>query len=103
MPIRKPISLSVEGYRVTPDLIRRVRSGEWLPDALASDGREADALATRGCYQAFQAVKLSLRAILGGAPATDLAERDFPGMVPRNVRSGGPCRNPGCGPDCGLP
>ncbi len=26
-------SLSIEGYRVTPDLIERVRSGTWNPEA----------------------------------------------------------------------
>ena len=72
-------SLSIEGYRVTPDLIRRVREGGWQPDASASDSREADALAARGYYQAFQAVKESLRSILDGAPAADVAERDFQG------------------------
>lgn len=72
-------SLSIEGYRVTPDLIRRVRQGGWQPDASASDSREADALAARGYYQAFQAVKSSLRDILGGASAADVVERDFQG------------------------
>jgi len=72
-------SLSIEGYRVTPDLIRRVRQGDWQPDLSASDSRESDALAARGYYQAFQAVKDSLRAILGGAAAADVAERDFQG------------------------
>ena len=72
-------SLSIEGYRVTPDLIRRVHEGGWQPDASPSDSRDGDALAARGYYQAFQAVKESLRTILGGASATDVAERDFQG------------------------
>ena len=72
-------SLSIEGYRVTADLIRRVRQGDWQPDASASDGRVSDALAARGYYQAFQAVKESLGTILGGAPAAEVAERDFQG------------------------
>lgn len=30
-------SLSIEGYRVSPELIERVRSGEWDPDENADD------------------------------------------------------------------
>jgi len=72
-------SLSIEGYRVTPELIQRVRVGGWTPDAEAADNKESDALAARGYYQAFQAVKGSLAAILSGKPSADVIEQDFAG------------------------
>jgi hypothetical protein len=62
-------SLSIEGYSVTPELIDRVRQGDWNPQADEQDRQNRDALAARGYWQAFQSVKKSVSAILGGAPA----------------------------------
>jgi len=59
-------SLSIEGYRVNPGLIERVRSGNWNPDDDKADREHADALAARGYYQAFQAVKSSVGKVLQG-------------------------------------
>jgi fido (protein-threonine AMPylation protein) len=50
-------SLSIEGYRVTSDLIERVRAGNWNPEAHAADRESRDALAARGYWQSFQNVK----------------------------------------------
>jgi len=41
-------SLSIEGYRVTPDLIERVRSGTRNPEADAGDRDQRNAMAARG-------------------------------------------------------
>jgi len=60
-------SLSIEGYRVTPELIERVRSGSWNPEAAESDRNDRNALAARGYWQAFQAVQETTRRILQGA------------------------------------
>ena len=57
-------SLSIEGYRLSPDLIHRVRSGTWNPDIDPQDGEHRDALAARGYYQAFEAVKRSVASVL---------------------------------------
>lgn len=57
-------SLSIEGYRVSPELIERVRSGNWNPDSIEDDRAYRDALAARGYYQAFQAVKRSVFRVL---------------------------------------
>ena len=63
-------SLSMEGYRVTPDLIERVRSGNWDPDSWADDWRGRDALAARGYWQAFQLVRDAVSEVMaGGSPA----------------------------------
>ncbi|RWM09173.1 Fic family protein [Mesorhizobium sp.] len=57
-------SLSIEGYRVSPELIDRLRSGNWNPDGDPQDGEHRDALAARGYYQAFEAVKRSVGSVL---------------------------------------
>jgi len=59
-------SLSIEGYRVSPALIERVRSGAWKPDDDASGREHSNALAARGYWQAYQAVRKSVRRVLGG-------------------------------------
>jgi len=60
-------SLSIEGYSVTPDLVEQVRAGDWDPENRAQDREQRDALAARGYWQAFQRVKRSVAAVLGGA------------------------------------
>ncbi|MCK0506054.1 Fic family protein [Aromatoleum anaerobium] len=68
-------SLSIEGYRVSADLIERVRSGDWNPED-ARDREHRDALAARGYWQAFQQVKKSVGRILAGKNAGDVAQDD---------------------------
>lgn len=60
-------SLSIEGYRVSTDLIERVKAGIWNPDDEEGDQEHRDAMAARGYWQAFQAVKESIEKILDGA------------------------------------
>lgn len=60
-------SLSIEGYRVTAALIERVRSGAWDPETREKDRRSRDALAARGYWQAFQAVRQTVQEVLEGA------------------------------------
>ncbi|MGH7014834.1 MAG: Fic family protein [Stellaceae bacterium] len=60
-------SLSIEGYRVTPELIERVRSGAWNPAGNEADRKSRDALAARGYWQAFQLVKSNIAEIINGA------------------------------------
>jgi len=59
-------SLSIEGYRVSPDLIERIRRGEWNPDESEDDREHRNALAARGYWQAYQAVRESVRKVLEG-------------------------------------
>lgn len=66
-------SLSIEGYKVSAELIERVRSGDWNPDD-ASDREHRDALAARGYWQAFQKVQESVGRIVGGESAGDVTE-----------------------------
>jgi hypothetical protein len=68
-------SLSIEGYRVSAELIERVRSGDWNPESERDRGHR-DALAARGYWQAFQKVKDSVAGIIKGESAGDVARRD---------------------------
>ena len=69
-------SLSIEGYRVTDELIERVASGDWNPDGDPEHNRTRDALAARGYYQAFQAVKESIGKVLTKDNAGLVVKRD---------------------------
>lgn len=60
-------SLSIERYRVTPELIAKVSSGEWDLQRNEDDRKQRDAMAARGYYQAFLSVKESIIAIMKGA------------------------------------
>lgn len=68
-------SLSIEGYKVTAELIDRVRSVHWNPDDSA-DRDDQDALAARGYWQAFRKVKDTVRRTLQGANAGEAAQAD---------------------------
>ena len=59
-------SLSIEGYQVTPQLIERVRAGAWDPGRHPPDAVQGDALAARGYYESFEAVKRTVADILAG-------------------------------------
>jgi hypothetical protein len=69
-------SLSIEGYRVSEGLIERVRSGGWNPENNRKDKEYSDALAARGYWQAFQAVKESLTKVLSENSAGQVVNND---------------------------
>ncbi len=69
-------SLSIEGYKVTDALIEKVRSGNWDPDSNSSDEQQKNAMAARGYFQAFEAVKRSIIAILEGKNAGQVVDSD---------------------------
>jgi hypothetical protein len=56
-------SLSIEGFQVSAELIERVRNNAWNPDLYPEDFEKRNALAARGYYEAFQAVKKTLHDI----------------------------------------
>jgi hypothetical protein len=60
-------SLSIEGYRVTTDLVERVRFGNWNPDNNEADRQSRDALAARGYWQAFQLVRETVAQVVAGS------------------------------------
>ncbi len=67
-------SLSIEGYRVTRDLIERVRDGKWNPENNKADRNHRDALAARGYYLCFSVVKESLKRVLHGENSGKVAD-----------------------------
>jgi len=69
-------SLSIEGYRVTPKLIERVRSGAWNPDEDEGDREQRNAMAARGYWQAYQAVQKSIGRVLQGKNPGLVADED---------------------------
>lgn len=69
-------SLSIEKYKVTPELIERVRTGTWDAKGNEGDRQQRDAMAAKGYYDAFQAVEESIDRILTGENAGDVADED---------------------------
>jgi hypothetical protein len=69
-------SLSIEGYRVTRDLIERVRSGTWNPESNEDDREQRNAMAARGYWLAFQAVQISVGKVLRGENPGQVADED---------------------------
>jgi hypothetical protein len=59
-------SLSIEGYSVTPEVIEKVRQGNWSPEDDDEDRISRDALAARGYWQAFQLVKTAVQKVIAG-------------------------------------
>ncbi len=60
-------SLSIEGYRVTPELIQKVATGNWNPDSNDSDAEMKNAMAAHGYWLAHNEVKNTIKSILAGA------------------------------------
>ena len=73
-------SLSIEGYRETPELIERARSGNWDPDYNETDRESRDALAARGYWHAFQLVRDSVGEVIG-----EVIGDANPGVLVRNA------------------
>lgn len=69
-------SLSIEGYQVSPELIERVRSGNWNPDQIEADREHRNALAARGYWQAYQVVIESIKQVLKAENAGNVFDDD---------------------------
>lgn len=69
-------SLSIEGYKVTEELIERVASGSWNPELNEVDTMSRDAMAARGYFQARKVVEQSILNVLSGANAGAVTARD---------------------------
>ncbi|WP_020677918.1 Fic family protein [Geopsychrobacter electrodiphilus] len=69
-------SLSIEGYRVTPELIQKVATGDWNPDSNDSDAQMKNAMAAHGYWLAHNEVKATIRSILTGVNPGEAFRRD---------------------------
>jgi fido (protein-threonine AMPylation protein) len=67
-------SLSIEGYRVSAELIEQIKAGIWQPEIHAADRQQRDAMAARGYWQAFQSVKKGVEEVLSGVGSGQVAE-----------------------------
>jgi Fic family protein len=70
-------SLSIEGYQVTPELIEKVRLGEWNPVDSVQDREQVAAMAARGYYETFQRVERNISDILTGASAANIVTENL--------------------------
>jgi len=73
-------SLSIEQYKVSPELIERVKSGNWDVKKNKEDKQQRDAMAARGYWQATQEVRKSIKKILNGknsGKVTDIDHGDW--------------------------
>ncbi|MDR1244147.1 MAG: Fic family protein [Endomicrobium sp.] len=69
-------SLSIEGYKVSDELIEKVKSGKWNPDGNILDAKLQDTMAARGYWQCFQSVKKSASKVLRGENSGYIANKD---------------------------
>jgi hypothetical protein len=69
-------SLSIERYKVTPELIAKVSSGAWNIKENEEDRKQRDAMAARGYYQAFLEVKKTIEVILKGVNSGTQTDQD---------------------------
>ena len=70
-------SLSIEGYRVSKDLIAKIKEGNWNPDNNEIDRDQRNAMAAKGYYNAFIAVKESIRKIFAGENIAKTIKHDM--------------------------
>ena len=69
-------SLSIEGYRVSLELIERVQTGQWNPNLYKHDREQVAAIAARGYWLAFQAVKKSIKKTFDGENSGKIFDTD---------------------------
>jgi len=69
-------SLSIEKYKVSLELIERVRSGDWNAEENEDDRRQKNAMAARGYWQAFNVVKESIQRIFEGENAGKVTDNN---------------------------
>ncbi|MDR0853902.1 MAG: Fic family protein [Clostridiales Family XIII bacterium] len=70
-------SLSIEGFQVSDELIKKVQSGSWNPNANDIDAGLINALAAKGYWLAYQSVVSSIKRTLSGEDAAGVFETDL--------------------------
>ena len=69
-------SLSIEGYRATPELIERVAQSAWNPTE-GADRQQVDAMAARGYFDAHEKVIAAIRTTFAHQNAGEIFERSL--------------------------
>ncbi|SAL87009.1 filamentation induced by cAMP protein Fic [Caballeronia choica] len=71
-------SLSIEGYRVSTELIEKVRNGQWSPLTHPKDGQTRDAMAAKGYAETHSHVKALIgRVVKEGLNPAKVFSADF--------------------------
>lgn len=70
-------SLSIEGYQVTEELIKKVEKGQWDPKHSVSDQQQYNAMAAKGYFEAFKAVNSSIAKVFAGKLSGRVVEEDL--------------------------
>ena len=69
-------SLSIEGYKVTTELIERIANGTWNPENNEEDKKQKNAMAAKGYWQAFQLVIKSIERVLMGKNSGEVVDEE---------------------------
>ncbi len=67
-------SLSIEGYRVSRDLIAKIASGEYNPEQSGEDRQQLDAMAARGYWETYKLVRDGVGKVFDGEDAATVFE-----------------------------
>ena len=81
-------SLALEGFRVEPEFVERLRGGEWTPDAATSYRERSAALAAMGYTAAFELVRESAARAMQAIDPGAVAARDHAGWYRELVGPG---------------
>lgn len=71
-------SLSIEGYHVTEDLIKKIAEGAWNPANNEKDRKQTDAMAAKGYLNCFKTVLESLKKVSRPTNAGQVFQEDLP-------------------------
>ena len=71
-------SLSIEGYKVLIELIRRVENGDWNPDLFQKGAEYRNALVARGYYESFLETETSITQIIKSGQPGKIVKTNLP-------------------------
>ena len=69
-------SLSIEGYRVSEELIEKIASGAFNPEQHDADRQQLDALAALGYWETFKLIRAAVGRSFDGEDAATIFERE---------------------------
>jgi Fic family protein len=70
-------SLSIEGYQVTEDLIKKIAESKWNPETEDGDRQQLDAMAAKGYLASFKDVLNSINSVRNGEDPGAIFENDL--------------------------
>lgn len=71
-------SLSIEGYQVSERLIEKIAVGNWQPEQNEEDLQQKNAMAAKGYYEAFKAVKNTINNMIKSNTPIEILHAKFP-------------------------